>query len=133
MLSKLSLCIVAASAVSIEREPLLTWAPTPPKSHPIDYFVPNFGVDVDIKATQKHIKDSEKKLDHVWTPVKLDDPHPQDYKVPDLGLDKDIIDAGESIKSSEETLGHVWTPKQDKDDMWIVPEAADNASYSYSA
>ena len=55
MFAKLSFCIVAASAVSVDREPLLTWAPTPPKGHPIDYFVPNFGIDNDIKATDKHI------------------------------------------------------------------------------
>ena len=108
---KLSFCIVAASAVSLDREPLLTWAPTPPKGHPIDYFVPNFGIDNDIKATDKHIADSEKKLKHVWTPVKNGDPNPTDYFVPNLGLDKDIIDAGASIQSSQATLNHVWTPK----------------------
>jgi hypothetical protein len=30
--------------------------------------VPNFGEDRDILATRKHIKDSEKKLKHVWNP-----------------------------------------------------------------
>jgi len=48
--------INAAAAVSIEREPLLTWAPTPPKTHPMDYFVPNFGIDHDIAATHEHEK-----------------------------------------------------------------------------
>ena len=45
-----------ASAISLDREPLLTWKPTDPASHPVDYFVPNFGVDHDIIATQNHEK-----------------------------------------------------------------------------
>jgi len=40
----------------INREPLLTWAPTAPKTHPMDYFVPNFGVDHEIAATHAHEK-----------------------------------------------------------------------------
>lgn len=35
-----------------EREPLLTWAPTEPASHPVNYFVPNFGQDHEIAYTQ---------------------------------------------------------------------------------
>lgn len=31
--------------LSMTREPLLTWKPKDPKSHPVDYFVPNFGTD----------------------------------------------------------------------------------------
>ena len=39
--------------------------------HPVDYKVPNFGIDHDIIATQKHIKDQEAKHG-AWTP-KQDD------------------------------------------------------------
>ena len=131
MFNKITFCLVAVSAVTLEREPLLTWAPSPPKGHPIDYFVPNFGVDFDIKATEKHIVDSETKLKHTWTPTLKGDPHPTDYKVPKLGLDTDILDAAASIKSVESTLDHEWKPVADEDGMFIVPEAANNASYSY--
>ena len=99
---------MAASA--LQREPLLTWAPSPPKGHPVDYFVPNFGPDYDILATEKHIKDSESKLNVTWTPKKLPDPHATDYFVPNLGLDQDILDAQSSIMSVEKTLGKTWTP-----------------------
>lgn len=34
-----------------KREPLLTWAPTAPATHPINYFVPDFGVDQDISVS----------------------------------------------------------------------------------
>jgi len=39
-----------------------------PKGHPVDYKVPNFGVDQDIINTQEHLKNTEKKLKHVWKP-----------------------------------------------------------------
>ena len=46
-----------------ERDPLLSnvkhYNDAPP--YPINYPVPNFGVDEDIISTQKHIKDMEKK------------------------------------------------------------------------
>ena len=43
----------AASCVKIEREPLLTWSPTPADSGPPkDYFVPHFGEDEDIKGAK---------------------------------------------------------------------------------
>jgi len=41
----------AANCVTLKREPLITWAPTEPtKDHPINYFVPHFGTDSDIKG-----------------------------------------------------------------------------------
>jgi len=39
------------SASLTQREPLLTWAPTNAKSHPVDYDVPSFGADPDMAAT----------------------------------------------------------------------------------
>lgn len=38
-----------------DREPLLTWKPKVPASHPVDYFVPDFGVDHDMIASASHI------------------------------------------------------------------------------
>jgi len=37
--------------------------------YPIDYKVPDFGMDHDIIHTQKHIKDQEDRLKHKWTPT----------------------------------------------------------------
>ena len=45
-----------------KREPLLTWAPSPHKGHPVNYFVPNFGLDEDIVDTQGHINTLEVKF-----------------------------------------------------------------------
>ena len=94
------------------------------------YKVPNFGVDRDIIATNKHIADTERKLKHKWIPLKNKD-GPKDYFVPNFGLDKDIIESGKSIVSTERALNKEWNPKQDKDGNWIVPEPIDNTSYSY--
>ncbi len=52
----------------IQREPLLTWAPTPhPSPYPVDYAVPNFGVDHDIASTAAHTAKAEGTLGK-WTP-----------------------------------------------------------------
>lgn len=40
-----------------------------PKGNPVDYWVPNFGVDSDIIDAQQHIADAETLLKHTWTPT----------------------------------------------------------------
>ena len=65
MLSKI-LLLASVQAVTIQREPLLTWAPKAPKSHPVDYFVPNFGLDHEILGTQDSIRYEEKRQGVQW-------------------------------------------------------------------
>jgi len=55
----------------------------------MDYFVPNFGVDHDVKETQKHASAAESKLGHTWSGAASPD-HPKDYFVPHFGDDTDI-------------------------------------------
>jgi hypothetical protein len=43
-------------------------------THPKDYFVPNFGMEHDILATQSHLKEAEKSLSHKWVVPKDDLP-----------------------------------------------------------
>ena len=136
------MALFAVNAIEIEREPLLSWAPTkcwPPQSSPCgteikkDYFVPNFGVDSEIMASTKHIKDAEKNLKHKWTPkMKTKDMSPPiNYAVPNYGMDKDIKDTIGSIKSTEAKLGN-WNPSKDEDGAYIVPTPFDNKSYGYT-
>ena len=58
MFSKI-LLLASVQAITLEREPLLSWVEAQkgkkPKSHPVDYPVPNFGMDTDILATQASI------------------------------------------------------------------------------
>ena len=77
---------------------------------PINYKVPNFGVDHDIVSTQNHIAAAEKRLKQKFT-ASFEKPkgHPVDYVVPNLGIDRDIKDAQASIESTEAKLGK-WTP-----------------------
>ena len=51
---KIAAIAAVAQAVNVKREPLLTWSPKAPKSHPDDYFVPNFGLDHDVLSTLGH-------------------------------------------------------------------------------
>ena len=50
-----------ANCVKVNREPLLTWSPTPADGgHPKDYFVPHFGTDWDMLNVNRSISDAEK-------------------------------------------------------------------------
>ena len=60
---------------------------------PVNYVVPNFGVDSDIIATKKNIKSSEKRLKkkmHADFGATKAQVNPRGYKVPSFGVDQDI-------------------------------------------
>jgi len=98
----------------------------------MDYFVPHFGKDIDIKGAQEDIKAAEKIVGKKWDWKKKPDGPPRGYFVPDFGVDEDIKNVGEAIASEESNLGHKWAPTQDANGFWNVPEAADNSSYGYN-
>jgi hypothetical protein len=110
---KKSLPIIAllgiASAVQIDREPLLTWKPKVKKNaYPVDYPVPNFGLDKDIRDTLSNLKITEKRMKRKmgYVPKKLrPKSHPKDYFVPNFGLDKDIKDSLSNMLKAEARLG----------------------------
>jgi len=66
----------------------------------MNYVVPNFGVDQEIKDHEANIAVVEEKLGHVFTPKEAVDGPAKDYKVPNFGVDQDIKDATESISSA---------------------------------
>jgi hypothetical protein len=55
----------------------------------MNYFVPDFGKDHDIKETQKHAAAAEASLGHTWSGAAGAD-HPKDYFVPHFGDDADV-------------------------------------------
>jgi len=116
------------------REPLLGWEPTPPSSHPTNYFVPHFGKDEDNTLTTNNSLDwAEKSLGHKWNYVKSTaTPPPKDYAVPNFGVDEDIANTQASIAHQESIHGK-WVPVQDDNGVWIVPAAHSNKSYTYAA
>ena len=94
-----------------DREPLLSWKPKEKKNpYPMDYPVPNFGVDRDVQSSIDNLKNAEKKYGRwdlpkediqieneiarepllSWKP-KAPKSHPVDYFVPNFGVDEDIV------------------------------------------
>lgn len=75
--------------------------------HPSSYPVPNFGVDHDIKETQKSIAAAEEKLmSHFHASFKKPAGHPVNYKVPNFGVDSDIKETHASLKVAEKEHKH---------------------------
>ena len=80
-----------------------------PQDHKVNYFVPNFGVDSDIKTTFKNTADAESALDHVLQ-ASFDPPKEpkRDYFVPNFGEDAEITSTKKNIAAAEKALGHVY-------------------------
>lgn len=49
---------------SVEREPLLSWAPSDKKGFKKNYFVPNFGEDENVVSTQQNVNAAEVSTGH---------------------------------------------------------------------
>ena len=80
--------------------------------YPINYFVPSFGADEEIKFKPKVFSSMP------WVEKnKRPKPHPIDYFVPNFGLDQDILDAQASIAAEEKIHGK-WIPVQDENGVW---------------
>jgi hypothetical protein len=103
--------------------------------YPMNYKVPDFGMDNHIKETFNSLAKAEKITNNTWNYV-----HPgkdakkiPDYRTPDLGLDGDVVGTQASIAHVEKTSGKKWNPVQDENGEWIVPEPFDNKSYKYKS
>ena len=92
--------------------------------YPVDYFVPNFGMDEDIKRVDALARAASGYEAWKFVPKdKRPKPHPTDYVVPDFGEDQDIIATQASIVSTEEKLKKKFNPVQDENGVWLVPGA----------
>ena len=88
-----------------------------PKERKLNYFVPNFGVDEDIKNTHSNIAGAESRLGHqLYANFSLTDGVPRNYFVPDFGVDTDIAASLEHSKT--------WTPSKDEDGKFVLPASA---------
>lgn len=109
----------------------------PPKTHPMDYFVPNFGRDHDINTTWSSLAWAEGKHKHIFNPISQKEAkkqeHPVDYPVPDFGLDEEVVETQKNIADQEKLLQHEWKPVKDENGVYQVPVANDNASYTYKS
>ena len=103
------------------------------KTHPMNYFVPHFGRDHDLNITDNSLDWAEKNLGRKWNWTKpAKDTTPRDYPVANFGVDHDIAATQASI-ATQEALHGKWHPVQDDNGVWILPQAADNKSYTYNA
>ena len=82
------------------------------KQYPMDYFVPNFGMDHDIANTMKHTSDTEKKYGTWDIDLKKKEEPPRDYPVANFGVDRDISDSLKHM-SDQEAIHGTWTPVED--------------------
>ena len=132
MLKNVCLAIGAASAmshhhhhhrqpmqelVSLQSDPICSSAgcdqymhPKGPEGHPVDYFVPNLGVDKDILDNHASLETSEEQRKHHWTFEFCEKDKPCNpalwtkyNKTPELS--DEVKDTQESIGQSEEVLG----------------------------
>lgn len=101
------------------------------EGHPMDYPVPNFGVDHGILDNHNSLDAAEAQLKHKWVWVEHKKADPVYYDDGTVkGLDSEITHSLNSMADQELEKG-AWNPVQDKDGDWIVPGAIDNRSYSY--
>ena len=79
---------------------------------PINYPVPNFGVDQDIIDASSSLQNTEKRMNkklHASFDMKKSPVNPRGYKVPDFGVDRDIIWTKNSLKQAEKSTGKKFT------------------------
>jgi hypothetical protein len=78
-----------------------------PQDHPVNYFVPNFGTDTDIKSTFTHTAAAEEGLNHVLQ-ASFDPPSEpkRNYFVPHFGEDTEMKYTKKNIADAESTLHH---------------------------
>ena len=79
------------------------------KTHPIDYFVPNFGVDGDVRETKRSLANAEKALGHKFQQNFVAPKKEKPYTVPDFGLDEDVVNTQAHIAAQEKVHG-AWHP-----------------------
>ena len=91
----------------------------------VDYFVPNWGQDEDVKSALSFAQQAETDLGVTWTPVDTskDGSPPKNYFVPNFGVDHDIVDNAASLAASETSLKHkLVIPKTTKaKDLGVPP------------
>ena len=88
-----------------------------PDLHPIDYFVPNFGLDKEesgVQDTLSSINEAERQLGVTWHAItKKPKDNPTDYAVPNFGLDSDIKASLKNLNSMESKYGKWDLPKEE--------------------
>lgn len=80
------------------------WGKLKVDPEPRDYFVPDFGVDADIKSTLAHGNAAETRLGVRFIGGKPPPDSPRDYFVPDFGVDLDIKANFQDLAATEKSM-----------------------------
>jgi hypothetical protein len=74
-----------------------------PVAPPRNYFIPNFGVDTDIKDTESNLAEAETQEGHK---MQVDEASSikRNYFVPNFGVDNEIADTASNLAQSEKLL-----------------------------
>lgn len=81
----------------------------------MNYFVPNFGVDNDIKTSQENLEDAEQQLNHHWVVKPKEKPQPPVYfdTLANKPLDGEMKTSLQNLKDQEKIHG-VWNLPEEK-------------------
>ena len=83
--------------------------------YPVDYFIPNWGQDEDVKSALSFAQQAETYMGVTWTPGPGEDKIKRNYFVPNFGKDHDIVDSAASLGASETALKHKFViPKSER-------------------
>ena len=73
----------------------------------VNYHVPSYGADRDMKLTMENLKLAEQEVGHkLKSSFKKPKSHPMNYKVPNFGVDGDVLETQKSLKVAEKENGH---------------------------
>ena len=72
---------------------------------PTGYFVPDFGVDQDIKLTKMNLDKAEKQVGHSMKASFKKPAPPADLRRPDYGVDSEILSVHNSLGAAEKKMG----------------------------
>lgn len=109
------------AAVQLESDPICSSAgckKTKSKKHPMDYFVPNFGRDTDILATENSLDVAQKTTNHTWEftfqkpPVNPAAKTLYDF---DPELDEEVSVSLANTAKAEEALNYEWDIQREVD------------------
>jgi len=91
--------------------------------YPVDYFIPNWGQDEDVKSALAFAQQAEDDQGVTWVPKKAEKPPARNYFVPNFGVDHEIAENAASLAGSEEALKHkLKIPKSERaKDLGVPP------------
>ena len=107
-----------------------------PQDHKVNYFVPNFGQDSDIKSSFKNMAKAEEDLKHELKASFDPEEEPKrNYFVPHFGEDNEIKYTKKNIADAEKALGHEYDTSPKPDDPkrnYFVPNFGEDDEIKYT-